>query len=272
VTFVYRNFYVFDVQNADDIIANRSKPIVRERGPYTYRVWLKKSEIEFGDGEKSVSYKLAKRVEFVANMSNGTELDVVIVPNVPVIALATWARFEEKSMQVSLGALLAVLHENLFTNLTVNELLWGYESPSWTNQWIRTFMHTYLNISVPGDSTFGLLYESGRSRDRALSKDTYDIWTGVGDVSRVRDVIRWNGQRSMSIWPPTGNMSISDQCNMLNGTDGSVWSPRVVQSTGPLYVFDPLWCRSMYFARNATDPDEDFAVGGSSIKMKVRNF
>ena len=34
---VFMQFWVFHIVNPDDIVKNKSKPIVEERGPYTYR-------------------------------------------------------------------------------------------------------------------------------------------------------------------------------------------------------------------------------------------
>lgn len=34
---VYRQFWIFDVQNPEEVIANASRPVLKEKGPYTYR-------------------------------------------------------------------------------------------------------------------------------------------------------------------------------------------------------------------------------------------
>lgn len=36
-TTVYRQFWIFDVQNPDEVVVNSSKIKVKQRGPYTYR-------------------------------------------------------------------------------------------------------------------------------------------------------------------------------------------------------------------------------------------
>lgn len=36
-TTVYRQFWIFDVQNPDEVAKNSSKIKVKQRGPYTYR-------------------------------------------------------------------------------------------------------------------------------------------------------------------------------------------------------------------------------------------
>ena len=40
---VYTKFYFFDMLNAEDFVMNQAKPVVKERGPYTFRlVFLQK--------------------------------------------------------------------------------------------------------------------------------------------------------------------------------------------------------------------------------------
>ena len=34
---VYRQFWLFDVQNPQDVVENGSKPTLVEKGPYTYK-------------------------------------------------------------------------------------------------------------------------------------------------------------------------------------------------------------------------------------------
>jgi len=34
---IFIDFHFFDVENPDDVVRNKSKPSVKERGPYVYR-------------------------------------------------------------------------------------------------------------------------------------------------------------------------------------------------------------------------------------------
>ena len=38
---VYMKYYVFDVTNAKEVLANRSKPVLVQKGPYFYRYRFK---------------------------------------------------------------------------------------------------------------------------------------------------------------------------------------------------------------------------------------
>uniref|UniRef100_A0A8C0RGZ6 Platelet glycoprotein 4 n=2 Tax=Canis lupus familiaris TaxID=9615 RepID=A0A8C0RGZ6_CANLF len=84
-TEVYRQFWIFDVQNAQEVVANSSKIKVKQRGPYTYRVrYLAKENITHDTENHLVSFVQPNGAIFEPSLSVGTEDDTMTVLNLAV--------------------------------------------------------------------------------------------------------------------------------------------------------------------------------------------
>ena len=66
-------------------IEGLEKPRLEEVGPYAYRQVLTKEDIEFRQEGESVRYTAKRIFQFAPEISNGTEDDLVIVPNIPLL-------------------------------------------------------------------------------------------------------------------------------------------------------------------------------------------
>ncbi|XP_009461189.1 PREDICTED: platelet glycoprotein 4 isoform X3 [Nipponia nippon] len=87
---VYRQFWVFDVQNPSEVLDKGARPRLEQRGPYTYRVrYLPKENItENSDG--TISYMLPNIAHFEPDMSVGTENDTITCLNLAVVYNGTF--------------------------------------------------------------------------------------------------------------------------------------------------------------------------------------
>uniref|UniRef100_A0A8C9EA71 Platelet glycoprotein 4 n=1 Tax=Phocoena sinus TaxID=42100 RepID=A0A8C9EA71_PHOSS len=84
-TKVYRQFWIFDVQNPEDVAVNSSKIKVKQRGPYTYRVrYLAKENITHDSETHTVSFLQPNGAIFEPSLSVGTENDTFTVLNLAV--------------------------------------------------------------------------------------------------------------------------------------------------------------------------------------------
>ncbi|XP_032760997.1 platelet glycoprotein 4-like isoform X4 [Rattus rattus] len=84
-TTVYRQFWIFDVQNPDEVAKNSSKIKVKQRGPYTYRVhYLAKENITQDPKDSTVSFVQPNGAIFEPSLSVGTENDNFTVLNLAV--------------------------------------------------------------------------------------------------------------------------------------------------------------------------------------------
>ncbi|KAM9328407.1 platelet glycoprotein 4 [Pholidichthys leucotaenia] len=86
---VYREFWLFDVQNSLEVVNDGAKPVVKEKGPYIYRTrYLPKTNISFSPNH-TVSFVLPAGAVFQRDMSVGPEEDKVTSLNLAV------SRFQE---------------------------------------------------------------------------------------------------------------------------------------------------------------------------------
>uniref|UniRef100_A0A6Q2Y4I3 Platelet glycoprotein 4 n=1 Tax=Esox lucius TaxID=8010 RepID=A0A6Q2Y4I3_ESOLU len=181
---VYRQFWLFDVQNPLDVVENGSKPIVVEKGPYTYRTrYLAKADITPNTETHTVSFRLPLGAIFEPSMSVGSEGDNVTSLNLAVAVSVT--------SQCHVAAIL-LKGVSLFQRRTVGELLWGYKDP---------ILKSTLGFFYPYNGTFD---------------GPYSIFTGKHNISKVSIIDTWKGKKKVSFWNNT-------YCNMINGSGSSCY-------------------------------------------------
>nr|UJU86735.1 fatty acid translocase [Mylopharyngodon piceus] len=204
---IYRQFWLFDVQNPDEVVSQGAKPVLVQKGPYTYRIrFLPKTNITFNDNF-TVSFVLPAGAIFEPGMSVGTEEDIFTSLNLAVAGI--YGLLDHK-----LANLIFQRYDaTLFQNRTVKELLWGYKDP---------MLNSMVGVFYPyNDTTDG----------------PYTVFTGKDDIKKVATIERWKGETSLSYWNDT-------YCNKINGTDGSSFHP-FLDKKEPLYFFSSDICRSV---------------------------
>ncbi|XP_034434097.1 platelet glycoprotein 4 isoform X2 [Hippoglossus hippoglossus] len=165
---VYRQFWLFDVKNPVEVVQYGAKPVVVEKGPYTYRTrYLPRANITFNPND-TVSFLLPLNAIFEPAMSVGPEEDKVTSLNLAVAVIHPF-----------LNALIKSSNSSLFQYRTVKELLWGYKDP---------MLKSTLGVFVPYNNTYD---------------GYYTVYTGKEDISRVGIIDRWRGERSLPYWNDT---------------------------------------------------------------------
>lgn len=82
---ILRKYYFFDIQNPNEFLLGKEKPILVERGPFTYRVIVKPQSVSF-TGTDYMSFTPVSTFFFDSNHSNGTENDrIVSFLNIPAV-------------------------------------------------------------------------------------------------------------------------------------------------------------------------------------------
>ncbi|XP_040029414.2 platelet glycoprotein 4 [Gasterosteus aculeatus] len=207
---VYRQFWLFDVQNAEEVVRSGATPVVLEKGPYTYKTrYLAKENVTF-NSNLTASFVLPVGAIFDPSMSVGPEEDTVTSLNLAVAAAYSLVPTELHGV---LDKLITTSKSSLFQLRTVKELLWGYNDPLFKSQ---------LGLFFPYNGTY---------------EGSFNVYTGKDDISKVGMIDRWRGERSLHFWNDT-------YCDMINGTDASSFSPFVDKKT-PLYFFSSDICRSV---------------------------
>ena len=111
------------------------KPILQECGPYTFIETREKQQIRFENNGERVIYKEFKYYYFDQSRTNGSLDDVVIVPNIPEIAMASQIISKAESIPQLDGFLYGILNAafhttdtNIFGKRKVREMLFeGYK-------------------------------------------------------------------------------------------------------------------------------------------------
>ncbi|XP_063713694.1 lysosome membrane protein 2-like isoform X2 [Symsagittifera roscoffensis] len=84
---MYRVFHIYSYTNADEFMSGEdTKPIVTEIGNITYRVYQKKSGLNYSDNEAKVRYIQNISYVFDEEKSSTMENETITVPNFPLFA------------------------------------------------------------------------------------------------------------------------------------------------------------------------------------------
>nr|XP_045610405.1 lysosome membrane protein 2-like isoform X1 [Procambarus clarkii] len=142
---------------------------------------------------------------------------------------------------------------DLFDRHTVGELLFdGFLLPefdfdfshlspklNFTQGWTGTIYEILQKMGVSNIPAFlqenklSLLFGRNDTND-----GIHTVSTGEKDMSTYLETQEWNGKSALTYW--------NDQyCNMINGTDGSQYPPKVTKDT-VLKIFTSELCRSLY--------------------------
>lgn len=218
-TDVYRQFWIYDVQNPDEVALNSSNIKVKEMGPYTYRVrYLAKENVTHDSQRNTVSFVQPNGAVFEPSMSFGTENDTYTVLNLAVAAIPHL--FPNSFVQSILNPLIKKSKSNMFQRRTVKEILWGYEDP-------------FLKIvPYPVSRIVGVFVPYNGTAD-----GTYTVFNGKDDISKVAIIDTYKGGKTLGYW--------SSYCDMVNGTDAASFPP-FVEKTRVLQFFSSDICRSIY--------------------------
>ncbi|KAB1275901.1 Platelet glycoprotein 4 [Camelus dromedarius] len=228
-TEVYRQFWIFDVQNPEEVRVNSSKIKVKQRGPYTYRVrYLAKENITQDPETHTVSFSQPNSAIFEPSLSVGTENDTFTILNLAVAAAAHL--YPSTLIQGLLNSYIKKSKSSMFQRRTVKELLWGYTDP---------FLKL---VPYPIATTVGVFYPYNNTAD-----GVYKVFTGKDNISKVAIIDTYKGKKNLSYWP--------SYCDMVNGTDAASFPP-FVEKTRVLQFFSADICRSIY------------AVFGAEINLK----
>uniref|UniRef100_A0A8C5W394 Platelet glycoprotein 4 n=1 Tax=Microcebus murinus TaxID=30608 RepID=A0A8C5W394_MICMU len=178
-TDVYRQFWIYDVQNPQEVMVNSSNIKVKQRGPYTYRVrYLAKDNITQDPEDHTVSFVQPNGAIFEPSLSVGTENDTFTVLNLAVAAAAHI--YQNAFVQSVLNSLIKKSKSSMFQTRTLKELLWGYKDP---------FL-TLVPYNIP--TTVGLFYPYNNTAD-----GVYKVFNGKDNISNVAIIDTYKGKKSI---------------------------------------------------------------------------
>uniref|UniRef100_A0A224XN62 Scavenger receptor class B member 1 n=2 Tax=Triatominae TaxID=70999 RepID=A0A224XN62_9HEMI len=216
--------YVYNVTNADDFLNNGEKPILDELGPYVYVERWEKVNLTFQENG-TVTFQQQKIFKFDPEQSVGEVEDMVVVPNIPMLSATSQSKHAARFLRLAMASIMDILKIKPFVEVSVGQLLWGYEDP----------LLKLAKDVVPKEQKlpyeeFGLMY--GKN---GTSKDIVTVFTGANDITRFGLVDRFNGMSHLPHWK-------TEKCNRIAGSDGSIFPPHIDHNT-TLHVFDKDLCR-----------------------------
>uniref|UniRef100_A0A3Q3M8B2 Platelet glycoprotein 4 n=1 Tax=Mastacembelus armatus TaxID=205130 RepID=A0A3Q3M8B2_9TELE len=123
---VYRQFWIFNLKNPVEVLQYGARPVVLEKGPYTYRIrYLPKENITFNPNH-TASFLLPQGAIFEPSMSVGSEEDKITTLN---LAVAGAYSLVPNVLHSVLETMIRTSNSSLFQHRTVKEMLWGYRDP-----------------------------------------------------------------------------------------------------------------------------------------------
>uniref|UniRef100_A0A3B3D3I5 Platelet glycoprotein 4 n=1 Tax=Oryzias melastigma TaxID=30732 RepID=A0A3B3D3I5_ORYME len=155
---VYRQFWFFDVQNPKEVELG-GKPVLMEKGPYTYLTrFLAKENITFFLND-TASFLLPQAAIFEPSMSVGPEEDIISCLNLGVAGAYSLLPPNMLEFLTSQGKY------SLFQRRTVRELLWGYKDP--------LLFGMQMGLFSPYNGTYD---------------GYYNVFTGKDDINKVSQI------------------------------------------------------------------------------------
>lgn len=216
--------YVYNVTNAEAFLNEGKKPVLDELGPYVYEEVWEKVNLLINDNN-TITFNQRKTFKFSPELSVGDVEDMVVVPNIPMLSATSQSKHAARFLRLAMASIMDILKIKPFVEVTVDQLLWGYEDP----------LLKLAKDVVPKEQKlpyeeFGLMY--GKN---GTSPDNVTVFSGGGDISQFGLIDRFNGQTHLLHWK-------TEKCNRLNGSDGSIFPPHITPNT-TLYVYDKDLCR-----------------------------
>ncbi|KAK3931604.1 Scavenger receptor class B member 1 [Frankliniella fusca] len=220
---------IYNYTNTEEFLEGQAEKLrVQELGPYVYRETLERINVRFHDnGTMSYNEKRSHVFEPPPG-SSSREDDVVVVPNLPLIGAVARTRMEGVAAQAALNIGFFFNPPGEFETLRARDFLFGYNNSVYSM--LKGVSALAGRAPLP---KLGLL--ASRS---GVSNDTYTVWTGRGDVSRLDVVSRFNGRPSLSAWE-------SDDCNRIDGSEGAFFNLDALRDRRPVHLFNSGICRRL---------------------------
>jgi len=223
--------YYFNVTNPQEYLSG-SKIHLEELGPYTYEEKWERIGVEWFDRDDKVKFRMKRSYKYRPDLSQGSLADKVVLPNVPLFAMLNRMRITGPELLKSSQAFLESQDppQNVFETKTVQEVTWGYKHP----------LVDLANLVLPEEERLPPLYGYFYGKNNTADGE-FIVNTGNDDVSKLGSIISFNNQTRLTSW---ANGSTQAECNVIHGTDGSMFPPFVTKDQ-TFHIFNKDMCRSL---------------------------
>ncbi|XP_071166285.1 lysosome membrane protein 2-like isoform X3 [Mytilus edulis] len=177
--------YFFHVVNPEEIVQNGAKPVLEEKGPYTYRLIDTKENLTHHKNF-TVSYNERNVYVFQRHLSVGDENDTFTSLNLPLITATTLVTYEYAFIREMAKLFFDISQDaDLFVKHSVKDLLWGYTDPLLAT--VKQLLHVF---DIPFNDRFGFFYQLNNS-----IANNYTVYTGEDNLDKISQFTQWDGKR-----------------------------------------------------------------------------
>eukprot|EP00051_Salpingoeca_urceolata_P028657 m.487773 g.487773 ORF g.487773 m.487773 type:complete len:560 (+) comp25243_c0_seq1:101-1780(+) len=249
----FMQFYLFDVQNPDDVANNKAKPAVKERGPFLYYERKHKWNITWNDDRTELTYldNTTYRLyedECAANSSlypvklcTYPDSTVITTINFPMLGLVMQIEglvgssgvtrvIADEAINLIVNSFGEKKNEGLFVKRTVREIIFGYNDPIIKDliDALISFLNNRLGQHIPIVPPQAPINANNSAGER---ENPSIVYTGKGNLRNLLAFRQWAGyDRVMDVWTGCNDDDVHGglyryQANMINGTEGLQFHP-----------------------------------------------
>lgn len=238
-------WYFFNLTNPEDVKQGK-KPILKEVGPFWYKVDLRKKNIVFNNN-KTVTFEEHRRFYFIEEgLPETTKITMLNIPVMALIAkLETMGYFLQKMALMGMPS-----NESLIMEYTVKELTYnGIHSD------VIEFGKRASTAQLFGevDARFGFAINKNATHPSVFNMFT--AATGLNDLNRIYSM---GYKHVLDVWPKENN----NTCNIVNGSFGYSTAPMNEQKMVEK-VYVPDMCRPITLRYK-----KDSKLGTSDIRTR----
>ncbi|XP_014254446.1 scavenger receptor class B member 1-like isoform X2 [Cimex lectularius] len=225
---LYLKVYLFNVTNPDGFLHHGEKLRVQEVGPYVYRERISHENTTFNENG-TITATPMHPLEYVPEMSNGTESDILTLPNIALLSFAQVQSTSNIFKKMAVNLLIKQTNSQPLVAMTAKEFMFGY----------KTTILTLGNKFMPTWISFDKLGLIDRMYD--FDGDTSTTYSGVNDIKNSGLLATYNQKGYLPQWEAP--------CNNLTGASDGTKFNSLIKKDQDLLFFRKSLCRSMSLVR-----------------------
>ncbi|XP_011063959.1 PREDICTED: scavenger receptor class B member 1 isoform X2 [Acromyrmex echinatior] len=226
---IYVKVYLFNITNHNEYLSGKaSKLRFQEIGPYVYKEIFEHTNVVFNDNG-TLSTIPIHPLKYIPEMSNGTEEDLVIIPNIALFSITSVMKDASYISRWGLNMLIRQLDTKPLIQITAHEFMFGYQST----------LVTLGNHLMPSWIKFDKLGLIDRMYD--FDGDFETFYTGETDVRMIGLIDKYKGDVNLPQW--TG------KCANVQGASDGVKFPSYIEPNDTILFFRKSLCRSARLVR-----------------------
>ncbi|KAI4492425.1 hypothetical protein M0804_002216 [Polistes exclamans] len=226
---IFLKVYLFNITNHDEFLSGKdSKLNFQEVGPYVYKEKMEHGNVKFNNND-TISVTPLHPLVYVPEMSNGTEQDILILPNIALLSITNVMREASYFTRWGLNLLIIQTDTKPLVAMTAREFMFGYEST----------LVTLGNKFMPAWIKFDKLGLIDRMYD--FDGDYETIYTGENNVKMTGLIDKYNGNVDLPYW--------KGKCANIHGASDGTKFPTYIQPNDTLLFFRKSLCRSAHMTR-----------------------